>query len=262
MSPELERLIKLQEIESRAADSQRRIADAPAEIAALDEKLTTARGAVAAAKQAVADNQATRRTLDRDLIAVQQRLSKYKEQLMAVKTNEEYHAMQHQIAAAQSEVSRFEELVIVNMVEADDLNAKLKAAEATLKSEEARIARERAAIEAEVADKRAVVEEMARERAALLPSIEPHTRELFARVMKVRQGVAVAQAVDGHCSICHVRLRPQVYHTIVRNEQIIQCDSCQRILYFAGVRQTSAAGQAAIEAATTRQRDLETGDGA
>jgi uncharacterized protein len=257
MYPELERLIQLQEIESRAAESQKRIAEAPAEITALDEKLTAARAAVAAAKQAVADNQAGRRTLDRDLSAVQQRLSKYKEQLMAVKTNEEYHAMQHQIAAAEAEIGRVEELVIVNMVDADDLAAKLKAAEAMLKNEEARIARERAAIEADIGEKRAILEDMSRRRAALLPTIDPQARQLFERVMKARQGIAVAPAVDGHCSICHVRLRPQVYHTIVRNEQIIQCDSCQRILYFAGVRETSAAGQAAIEAATTRQRDFE-----
>jgi hypothetical protein len=44
--------------------------------------------------------------------------------------------------------------------------------------------------------------------------------------------VAVAEARDGICTICHVRLRPQVFNTIRRNDQIIQCDSCQRILYF------------------------------
>jgi predicted nucleic acid-binding Zn-ribbon protein len=39
-------------------------------------------------------------------------------------------------------------------------------------------------------------------------------------------------ARDGICTLCHVRLRPQVFNTILRNDQIIQCDSCQRILYF------------------------------
>src|SRR5262245_30147119 len=108
MSPVLERLIKLQEIETRAAESQKRIAEAPMLIASLDAKLSAARDALASARQAVADNQAGRRTLDRDLIAAQQRLGKYKEQLMAVKTNDEYHAMQHQIAAATAEVGRIE----------------------------------------------------------------------------------------------------------------------------------------------------------
>ena len=257
MSPELERLVKLQEIESRAAEAQRRIADAPAQIAALDAKLTAARDGLAAAKQRVADNQSARRTLDRDLIAAQERLSKYKDQLMAVKTNDEYHAMQHQIAAAEAEVGRVEELVIVNMVDADEVAATLKAADAVLQRDEALVARERAAIEAEITEKRLALEQTANDRTTLLPEISRPARELFDRVLKARQGIAVARAVDGHCSICHVRLRPQVYHTIVRNEQIIQCDSCQRVLYFAGVREPSAAGRAAIETATSRQRELE-----
>ena len=106
---------------------RRHSADAPGEIAALDAKLSASQDALAVAKQAVADTQAARRTLDRDLLSAQQRLSKYKEQLMAVKTNEEYHAMQHQIAAADAEVGRIEELVIINMVEADETSARLKA---------------------------------------------------------------------------------------------------------------------------------------
>jgi uncharacterized protein len=257
MSPVLERLIKLQEIESRAADAQKRIAEVPLLIATLDAKLNAARDALTSAQQAIADNQNHRRTHDRDLLAVQQRLSKYKEQLMAVKTNEEYHAMQHQIAAAGAEVGRIEELIIINMVEADEASAKLKAAEASLKKDEAQLARERGGLETELSDKRRMLEQSARDRAALTPDIDRSARDLFDRVLKARQGIAVAPAVDGHCSICHVRLRPQVYHTIVRNEEIIQCDSCQRILYFTGVREASAAGQAAIDAATTRQRDLE-----
>src|SRR5919109_642226 len=117
MLPELERLIKLQDIETRTADARKRIADAPGRIAALDAKLTAARDEVNAAKQALAANQAQRRTIDRDLVAVQQRLSKFKDQLMEVKTNVEYHAMQTQIASTTTEVGRVEDLMLVKMVE-------------------------------------------------------------------------------------------------------------------------------------------------
>jgi predicted nucleic acid-binding Zn-ribbon protein len=256
LAPELERLVKLQEIETRSAEAQKRIAEAPAQIAALDAKLTAARDRVAAVKQGIADNHSQRRTLDKDLIAAQQRLSKYKEQLMAVKTNEEYHAMQHQITAAQAEVGRIEELVLVNMMDADELAARVKAAEAALKSEESVIARERSAIEADAAEQRQVADQMTTERSALLPQVSRTALDMFHRVLKARQGIAVAQAVNGHCSICHVRLRPQVYNTIIKNEEIVQCDSCQRILYYAGTKDATT-GQAAIEAAESRQRDFE-----
>ena len=256
MSPDLERLIQLQDIESRAAEAQKHITDAPLKIAALDAKLSAARNAVAAAKGAIVDNQSQRRTLDKDLLAAQQRSSKYKEQLMAVKTNDEYHAMQHQIAAAAAEVGRIEEQVLVNMMELDELNAKLKVAEATLKTDETVVARERAEIEADAAAQKRVAEQMAADRAGILPHLGRGAVDMFQRVLKARQGIAVAKAVDGHCSICHVRLRPQVYNTIIKNEEIVQCDSCQRILYFAGVKD-AAVGQAAIAAAESRQRDLE-----
>ena len=55
----------------------------------------------------------------------------------------------------------------------------------------------------------------------------------FERVAKGRSGIAVAEARDAICTICHVRLRPQVFNNVRKNDSIIQCDSCQRILYFA-----------------------------
>jgi predicted nucleic acid-binding Zn-ribbon protein len=57
----------------------------------------------------------------------------------------------------------------------------------------------------------------------------------FERVSQRRNGVAMAQARDGVCTICHVRLRPQVYNTVLKNEQILQCDHCNRILYHVSV---------------------------
>jgi LSD1 subclass zinc finger protein len=52
----------------------------------------------------------------------------------------------------------------------------------------------------------------------------------------------MARAVDGHCAECHVRLRPQHYNEVRRNDSLIQCESCSRILYYApGAASTTAA---------------------
>ena len=255
MLPDLERLIRLQEIETRAADARKRIADAPGEIAALDARLTASRDTVDTAKKALADNQTARRAIEKDLASVQQRLSKYKEQLMEVKTNPEYHAMQHQITAANTEIAKFEEQILVNMLEADDVTAKLKAAETKLKGDETALVKERTTIQADAAEKERALAETVKDRAAIVPEISRTNFEMFERVLKVRQGIAVAEAIDGICSICRVRLRPQVYNTILRNSEIVQCDHCQRVLYFSGVHQRSAAGHAAVDAAHTRQID-------
>ena len=232
MLPDLERLIHLQEIESRAAIANKAIADAPGRIAALDALLQSATTALAAAKQSLADNQTARRSIDKDLIADQQRLEKYKEQIMAVKTNEQLHAMQHQMKSVEDDIGKQEERVLVNMMSADEINATIKKTEAALKAAQAKVASERAAIEADVKTQQAAVAQCNAEREKIMSAMDNKGAiDTFQRIAKVR-GTAVARAEGERCTICQVRLRPAVFAEVRKNDQIVQCDSCQRILYF------------------------------
>ena len=232
MLPDLKRLIELQEIESRAAVANKAIADAPGRIAALDALLLSATNALAAAKQSLADNQTTRRSIDKDLTAAQERQNKYKEQIMAVKTNEQLHAMQHQIKSVGDEVGQHEERVLVNMMAADEINANIKKAEAALKAAQAKVAAERSAIESEAKTHQVTVTECAAARDKVIASMDNKGAvETFQRIAKVR-GTAIARAEGERCTICQVRLRPAVFAEVRRNESLVQCDSCNRILYF------------------------------
>jgi predicted nucleic acid-binding Zn-ribbon protein len=232
MLPDLERLIQLQDIESRAAVASKAIAEAPGRIAALDALLQSATTALASAKQSLSDNQTQRRSIDKDLIAAQQRHEKYKEQIMAVKTNEQLHAMQHQMKAVADEVGQHEERVLVSMMAADDINAAIKKAEAALKAAQAKVATERAAIESETKANQAMVEQCTTDRAALVAKMDnPGAIETFQRIAKVR-GTAVARAEGERCTVCQVRLRPAVFTEVRKNNSLVQCDSCNRILYF------------------------------
>ena len=233
MHPDLERLIRLQALDSRAAEARKLQVTIPEMQRALDLKLEGAREAVAAAKEQVALNQTDRRALEKDLAAVQTRLSRYKDQLMEVKTNREYHAMQHEIETAQGEVKRIEDIMLEQMLAGDERAAALKASEAALKAAEQQIVRERAELEAQLAAAGATLESLLEERASLVAEIPRPVLALYDTVARGRKGVAVAQARDGLCSECHVRLRPQVFAEIRQNAAVRQCDSCQRILYYA-----------------------------
>ena len=232
MLPDLQRLIELQDIESRAAVANKAIAEAPGRIASLDALLQAATAALATAKQSLTDNQTHRRSIDKDLISAQQRQEKYKEQLMAVKTNDEYRAMQHQIEAVGAEVLQHEERVLVSMMEADDINAGIKKADAALKAAQAKVAAERGAIENEVKTCQTALAELNAARDRIIGALDNKgVIDTFQRIAKVR-GTAVARAEGERCTICQVRLRPAVFAEVRKNDQILQCDSCQRILYF------------------------------
>lgn len=232
MLPDLERLIQLQDVESRAAVASKAIAEAPGRIAALDALLQSATAALAAASQALADNHTHRRSIDKDLISAQQRQEKYKEQLMAVKTNDEYRAMQHQIEAVGAEVLQHEERVLVSMVEADEINAAIRKAEAAQKAAQSKVAAERSAIENEVKGHQAALAECNAARDKVVGALDNKgVIDTFHRIVKVR-GTAVARAEGERCTVCQVRLRPAVFAEVRKNDSIVQCDSCNRILYF------------------------------
>src|SRR5687767_3193247 len=100
MLPDLERIIALQRLDSAAHDAQRRLAEEPDRLRALDARVAAATGAVASAKERLAENQNARRAIEKEMAVHQGRLSKYRDQLMSVKTNVEYQAMQKEIEFA------------------------------------------------------------------------------------------------------------------------------------------------------------------
>ena len=229
---DLERLIALQRLDTAAEAARKKLADEPERDKAFDTRLDGARQRVAAAKERLSDNQNARRTIEKEVAVHQGRLSKFREQAMAVKTNQEYHAIQHEIAHAQAEIKKHEDAMLERMLEADDITAAVKKAESELAAEQKAIDADRKAMKAEHGDLEKALEKMGEERRAIVGALDKQVLLTFEQVAKKRNGVAVAEAKDGICTICHVRLRPQVFNTVRRNESIMQCDSCNRILYF------------------------------
>ena len=231
MHADLERVIALQHLDTAAAEARRKLAEGPERAKTFETRLADAKQRVADAKAKLAANTEARRTIEKEVAVHQGRLSKYRDQAMAVKTNQEYHAIQHEMAHAQGEIKKHEDAILERMLEADEVNAAIKTAEADLAAQQKAIEAERVKMKAEDAERQKALEKLVADRAALVAQIDKQVLATYERVAANRHGIAVADAHDGICSECHVRLRPQVANTVRRNDSIVQCDSCQRILY-------------------------------
>ena len=240
MHADLERVIALQHLDTEANLARKKLAEGPEREKAYETRLAEAKQRVADAKAQLAANQEARRATEKDVALHQGRLSKYRDQAMAVKTNQEYHAIQHEIAHAQGEVKKHEDTILERMVEADDLAATIKAAEADLATQQKTIEADRKAMQTEHAELAKRLDKLSADRSAIIAAIDKQVLGTYELAAARRQGIAVAEAKDGICTICHVRLRPQVFNTVRRNDSITQCDSCQRILYFASKQATQA----------------------
>jgi predicted nucleic acid-binding Zn-ribbon protein len=68
-------------------------------------------------------------------------------------------------------------------------------------------------------------------------TVPPDLLARFHRVAKLRS-TGVSEARDGWCSECHMKLRPQMFVDLKRNEEIVECPQCSRILYYVPVAAT------------------------
>ena len=102
----------------------------------------------------------------------------------------------------------------------------MKAAEAELKTQQAAIAIERKAPRGRGRDAAGHGRRKTAARGDAAKALSPQALKLFEHVSKQRKGLAVAEARDGSCTVCHVRMRPQMFNEVRRGENLIQCESC------------------------------------
>ena len=231
MNSDLKQLIRLQSIDLSIQELRTRIDRFPGISKALDEKLKSAQTGVEAAKEKAKIDQANRKKLESEIVSIEGKISKYRDQMMSVKTNEEYRALQHEIEHAQTGIRKVEDDILNLMMEAETSLTDIKTAETTLKEDQTKVTQERKALEEQNKKDLSALEEYLKERKEIQAAVSDDLIFQYDRVRKHRGGIGVAAARDELCDVCKVRIRPQVYQEIRKNEQIIACDACQRILY-------------------------------
>lgn len=232
MLPELKTVIELQQLDQQIAELTAQIDSLPAEIQTLEAQLHDFIRTHEEHKQRLAENQKERRELEGEIQVIQARISRHKDQLYQVKTNEQYRAMVKEIEGEEAKIHEVEDRILEKMIEAEQLEKQIHAAASRLEGEKARVAAETARLQAL---RQADLEErdrLAAQRAQDAAAISPEVLELYERVRKGRRGMALAEARDGSCTGCNVRLRPQVYNEVRSNQAVISCESCGRILYY------------------------------
>jgi predicted nucleic acid-binding Zn-ribbon protein len=231
MNSDLKQLIRLQSIDLSIQELRTRVDKFPRISKALDEKLKSAQAAVEAAKERAKSNQGNRKKLETEIGTVEGKISKYRDQMMAVKTNEEYRALQHEIEHAQQAIRKIEDEILNLMMEAETAQVDLKTAESHLKQDQEMVHGERKQLEQANKNDLSALDSYLKERKDIEGAVSSDLISRYDRVRKHRGGIGVAAARNEICEICQVRIRPQVYQEIRKNDQIIACDACQRILY-------------------------------
>jgi predicted nucleic acid-binding Zn-ribbon protein len=248
MLPDIENLLKLQEVDKEIRRLQDEVAELPKRVAAIEQKLAGTKAQMEKAQAAVKADEAARRKYDTAINDLRGKISKYRDQSLDVKTNDQYKALLHEIQFAEKEIAGNEDKILELMVNADARDKEVKAAQAELKAATAEIEKEKEQARQRTAEDEKLLTEWRAKRDQLRSGIREDLLRHFERVSKFR-GSGIAEVQDQKCMACRVMLRPQTYNEVRSGNQTIVCDSCQRILYF------NAANELAdVKPSTTRPK--------
>ena len=227
------RLIELQRVDHLIAGVRTEIDTFPKRVRDADAKLSGARAALAAAKEGLVKSQAERKKFEFDVQQWKDRAKKYRDQSGAVKTDEAYKALQHEIANAEAEVAKAEDAQLQVMMSGEEAERLVKHAEANLKEDETAVTKEKKEIHALQGEKKKLLDSLLAEHERALAPIPEDLRELYARIAKRHHGTGLAEARDGQCRGCGMRVLPHTLQELRRepNEEIYRCESCGLILY-------------------------------
>jgi len=231
VNPYLRKLIALQDIEKNIAVLHKKVSEIPLKMSELETDAgrvkTTYEGKVAYAKE-LANR---RRALEGAVDLAQTKLSRLKDQLMAVKTNKEYTAMLSEIKTAETHIRNDEDKVLDLMEEIENIEAAMKPAETEMRRERAVIDEEIRRMRESVPALEGELEKLHGEKINIETGIDSELIAQYRRIANAHKGVALAEAKDELCGACHVRIRPQMYTDLLLTETIMFCDSCSRMLF-------------------------------
>ena len=234
MKAELSHLIALQnadtnirrlqaEIESipeRRAEIEKEFDQRAFEIRALEERRDTAR--------------AERARLESEIFEQKQRAERADRNLMAAKKPDEYTAAIREADAARKQISAFETQVLEQMEIADQAEKDLTERAPEVEKLGADMKARFKAFDEQVQTQQQQVENAKAERERLMNELPKATSAMYKRIAsRIRDGVAMAEARNGACMACYMALRPQIMADVRRGEEVITCDNCNRILYYA-----------------------------
>src|SRR5579872_367743 len=232
MLPDLKLAVRLQDIDNRVAEVTKEVSSLPKHTAQIEKKLESHERKLEADRAALTANQKDRKNFEGEIQIQQQKISKLKDQMLEAKTNDQYRAFQHEIEYCEKEIRRAEDGILELMTASEPLDQNVKAAESALKQEKAQVDREKQQARERTAGDQRELDELQAERRNIASQMTAPVLAAYERVRKLRRGIAMAEAVDGRCSQCHMSLRLQFFQDLKRGEQMMQCESCSRILFY------------------------------
>ncbi len=227
----LEKLLIVQDRDVRLMRLKLELDRIPQEKAEIDRE---EKQAIDAAEQAKAESrriEADRKKIEVSVGSKQEQVRKYKTQLLEIKNNDQFHALQHEITNVEGEIRLLEDQELELMEKMEVVQVSVKQSDAKLKETQQRLQGRRKDIEAKKEQLEKQLGEIETDREKLASDIEEDALSRYERIFKSKHGQAIVGIAHGMCKGCNIKITAQEIHKAQGGNELVSCTNCDRILY-------------------------------
>ena len=234
MKAQLELLWELQTIDLDLKNIQEGRDRYPKELKRLDDKCQIEKERLQKEKEKVELLEKERRQKEGHLNSEQEKIKRTEGRMFEVKTNKEYQAFLTEIETIKESNSREEEGVLRLLDEIDEVKKNLSKKEKEIVLILEKIEGEKKVIQEKMArDDEGWKKQMAR-REALTKQLKSNYFRLYNTLKAKRRDVSVVRVKEETCQGCFLNIPPQLFIEVQKNNALIQCPHCNRILCWHG----------------------------
>lgn len=232
MRGNLEKLAALQVVDQRIQKMEREKEEIPQRLALLEEDFKKEENKVLAQRAELEKLQKERRHKEKELEEEIARIKKTEARIFEIKTNKEYQAVMKEIENAKKLNHQREEEILALLEQIEERQKSLSKAEKNLEAKRKEYQQQTAELKKKVASFDLEMAEELRNRQQKEKEIPPDLLQKYHRILERRQGLAIAKVQNGVCQACNMNLRPQLFIELQKQETLVICPNCSRILFW------------------------------
>lgn len=221
----------LQQIDLELSELEVHLKEYPDKISTLEEELKSSKNTLDELNDRKDKLTKTKSELENEISQNEESIKKSEEKLFEIKTHKEYQALQKEITETKKMNSDLEENLLGEMEKIEDLDKEITQKSEQLAIKDSEYQEKIGEYKLELEEIKVAYEPKKEEKEKTVQTLDPEILPLYEKIMKKNNGEILAIAKNEVCTGCYMNIPAQMFNEILTLTRIIQCPSCQKILY-------------------------------